>query len=233
MKKLQLIFGIYIAFFVFGLLIAPIFAISQPYTNFDAADNVDDVYYDIYEDLEEPKGQGDHADGVDIVSVNLTGGNIVVNFQGDDPNRSGWNYHFWLDIDIDNDGNSDYRINYYFGAADNYSLLNNIVGHANYTKHWDGSGKNWTNEVVYIIGLDIGNTVTLSDVELALNANGHALTNSKFSLYVKNKNASNYWFIDYIPEPSSGGIPGFHLISILFSLATLISIVTIYKYKRL
>ncbi|MHA1649851.1 MAG: hypothetical protein ACTSYB_06640 [Candidatus Helarchaeota archaeon] len=231
MKFQRIFLGVFLTFICIGLFILPVFGLAyQAFTTFPANDAADDVSWNNTGSLEEFQGSGDYIDWVDIISVSITGEDIVIDFQGAG-SRSGENYTFGLSIDVDNDMMPDYVIvyNYYYGG---YILQNQKSGSDYYGYIWSGS--TWLYGVYSPLPItDVGVTLTLKTVVTALNTEGYTLSSSKFRLYVFYTDESTFSYGDFLPDlGSAGGIPGFHILPTLFSILTLLALITIYKSKK-
>ncbi len=233
MKFQRIYLRVFLTLICIGLFILPVFGLTyQTFTTFPANDAADDVSWNNTGSLEEFQGSGDYIDWIDILSVNITGNDIVIQFQGAG-SRSGENYTFGFSIDIDNDMSPDFVI-LYSSSNGGYILQNQISGHAHLYYTWDGS--TWQPSSLYLYTFpttDSGTILTLQTVVTALNTEGYTLSSSKFRLYVFYTDESTFSYGDFLPDlGSAGGIPGFHFLPTLFSILTLLALITIYKSKK-
>ncbi len=230
MKKSKILLCTLTALFLFGLFTTTVFAqIIPKYTKLPATDPADDVYYNNTGSQSEFNGTGDYIDWIDVLEVNITGNSINVVFQGAG-SRSGGNYHFAIGWDVDGDKVPDIVI-LYSTAYSGYVLQNQISGHPQFGYCWTGSS--WTAVPTSLPYTDSGVTLTLEQVGTGISNLSYTLANLDFRLYVYWTDLFSFSYADFLPEVFGGGIPGFQIYTLLFSLITLISMIAFYRFKRL
>ncbi len=230
MKITRLALAILAISFMLGLTITPVFGqLIQDYTNFPATDDADDVSFNNTGSMIEFEGSGDYADWVDLVKINITGADIIVEFQGaGEGHRSGYNYTFAIAIDVDNDRAPDFIILTYTGVG-GYVLQNQITGDSHYMWMWDGL--NWASSLSALPTEDSGRYLTFQTVVNALSDEGYTLSSTKFRCYVYDTDLSTYTYADFLPD-LGGAVPGFQILPLLFSIVTVISVISLFKMKK-
>jgi hypothetical protein len=227
MKRTKLILWLFVAFCTFGLLSTTVFSALLTYhTKLPFTDGTDDIYYNTTGSETEFDGQGDFIDWIDVLTVNITGANIIIKFQSSG-SRSGHNYSCYLIWDLDGDHYHDIII-LYSNSYGGYVMQNQIYGHPEAYYFWTGSS--WSMYMATMPSTDSGEYLTLKTVWNAFNALGYNLANLDFMMLVY-YSEGNFTYAEFAPDETSGGIPGFNLISVLLPVLAVGSLTLINRYR--
>ncbi len=227
MKRTKAILWLFIAFCTFGLFFTTVLAAPLSYhTKLPFTDGSDDIYYSGTGSETEFDGQGDFIDWIDVLTVNITGANIIIKFQSSG-SRSGDNYSCYLIWDIDGDHYNDLII-LYSDSYGGYVMQNQIYDHPEAYYFWTGSS--WSMFMVTMPSTDSGEYLTLKTVWNAVNALGYNLANLDFFMQVY-YTEGNFTYADFAPDETTSGIPAFHFISVLFLVLAVGSLTLIKKYR--
>jgi hypothetical protein len=199
------------------------------YGSFPLNDSVDDIWWNDNGEQEVYNGSGDFYDWMDIVSINVTGNDIIVEFQGAG-SRSGSYWTFAIVLDTNNDLYCDFLI-MYSTSAGGYVLQNQLSGSPYNGYTWTGSY--WITFLVHFPFIDSGLYLNLTTIGTGLAECGYTLSNLKVRAYVFYSDSSTFTYADFVPEANVGGdIPGFQMVSLLFAILTLTALISLERNKR-
>ncbi len=249
MNKHKLFLMAFVFYVIWGLSINSTYAIDWNFTNFPATDEIDDVLYmDASGYPEFNYSRGDYFDWIDIVTISISGNDILVTFQsaGNSTNNrtSDPKFTFSIGIDVDNDDIIDFSVG--GNSISGYQIINekmeywnesgnNWYNNPHYHWYWDESGNSWSSVKANTSYSDIGSNLIIGEVVNALAAESFTLSSSEFRARSNIQCSDFIWYSDSVPYDSSldpDSIHGFQLIPILFSILTLLAMVSIFKNKK-
>lgn len=231
MNKKNLRLGILLQILICIFLIQIVSGLPTVTTNFPVNDCTDDIYYNSDGSQENFIGSGDFYDCIDVITVNITGNDILVKFASAGT-RSGANYTFNLHIDVNNDNDFDFGLGY-STIAGGYVLQNQDSDSDHFGYFWTGSS--WLAGMTFKTPVtDSGVILNLSTVVTALDVEGLTLSTSKFRLVVGYINMTEYAYVDFVPEQqtTTTAIPAFHWIIALSALFSIIMLRVFYNKEK-
>ncbi len=190
-------------------------------------DAIDDVSYNHTGSPTVFEGTGDYADWIDFVKINITGSDIIIEFQGTG-DRFGDNYSFSISLDVDNDRNVDFAI-YYDPVKAGYLMRNQLSADPYYIYTWNGT--KWLATDSTFPSTDIGRFLTLKTIGNATSDRGYTLNTMTFIATAFLTDQTTFVYADFMPDVGSE-VPGFQGLPLLLSVMTLISLISIWKMKK-